>query len=92
MRVAVWHNDRFTSQYLVILWQLCKILKLVVQLALRAFLRSEAQYSGGALSWDTLPMQNQPCLCPELPLYPSAAHYLARPGNDGFPNAPFHLG
>ena len=28
-------------------------------------------YSGGALSQDTLPIQNQPCLCPDLPLYPS---------------------
>ena len=27
-------------------------------------------YSGGALSWDTLPIQNQPFLCPKLPLYP----------------------
>ena len=28
-------------------------------------------YSKVALSRDTLPIQNQPCLCPELPLYPS---------------------
>ena len=27
-------------------------------------------YPGGALSWDTLPIQNQPFLCPKLPLYP----------------------
>ena len=26
---------------------------------------------GGALSRDTLPIQNQPCLSPELPLYPN---------------------
>ena len=26
---------------------------------------------GGALSRNTLPIQNQPCLCPDLPLYPS---------------------
>ena len=33
-------------------------------------------YSGGgeALSRNTLPIQNQPCLCPELPLYPSTCN------------------
>ena len=37
----------------------------------------------GALSRDTLPIQNQPCLCPGLPLYPSTSlctlHFLTRP-------------
>ena len=28
---------------------------------------------GGALSRDTPPIQNQPCLCPELPLHPSTS-------------------
>ena len=40
-------------------------------------------YSGGALSRDTLPIQNQPCLCPDSPLYPSTLRgggLATRPG------------
>ena len=36
------------------------------------------QYSEGVLSRDTLPIQNLPCLCPELPLYPSTPRRSAK--------------
>ena len=42
-----------------------------VNRAAESICREGLEYSGaGALSRDRVPIQNQPCLCPELPLYP----------------------
>ena len=78
---------------------LCKV---VFRSRFAGFLISESGWTagfctrGGALSRDTLPIQNQPWLCPELPLYPSTSAQSAfvasfhSSGDYSIPNTFFH--